>query len=46
MRTIQPGTTGPEVSAIGFGWMGMFGLYGPAAEDDCIATVRAALDCG
>lgn len=46
MHTITLGTTGPVVSAIGLGCMGMSGLYGPAAEDECIATIHAALDAG
>ena len=46
MRTVRLGTTGPVVSAIGLGCMGMSGLYGPAAEDESIATIRAALDAG
>jgi aryl-alcohol dehydrogenase-like predicted oxidoreductase len=41
------GHTGPEVSAIGLGCMGMSaGLYGPADEDESIATIRAAIDAG
>jgi aryl-alcohol dehydrogenase-like predicted oxidoreductase len=46
MRTTSLGTAGPVVSAIGLGCMGMSGLYGPAAEDESIATIRAALDTG
>ena len=46
MHTTQLGTTGPVVSAIGLGCMGMSGMYGPAAEDESIATIRAALDAG
>jgi aryl-alcohol dehydrogenase-like predicted oxidoreductase len=46
MHTTQLGTTGPVVSAIGLGCMGMSGIYGPAAEDESIATIRAALDAG
>jgi aryl-alcohol dehydrogenase-like predicted oxidoreductase len=40
------GTTGPEVSAIGLGAMGMSGMYGPADEAESVATVHAALDAG
>jgi aryl-alcohol dehydrogenase-like predicted oxidoreductase len=40
------GTTGPEVSALGLGAMGMSGMYGPADESESIATVHAALDAG
>jgi pyridoxine 4-dehydrogenase len=40
------GTTGPEVSAIGLGCMGMSDMYGPADRDESIATIHAALDAG
>ena len=40
------GTTGPVVSALGLGCMGMSDLYGPADRDESLATVRAALDAG
>ena len=40
------GATGPEVSAIGLGCMGMSDLYGPADETESIATIYAALDAG
>jgi aryl-alcohol dehydrogenase-like predicted oxidoreductase len=40
------GATGPQVSAIGLGCMGMSGTYGPADETESIATIRAALDAG
>jgi aryl-alcohol dehydrogenase-like predicted oxidoreductase len=46
MRTATLGTSGPMVSAIGLGCMGMSGVYGPAAEDESIATIRAAMDAG
>ena len=42
----QLGSTGPQVSAIGLGCMGMSGTYGPADEAECIATIGAALDAG
>jgi aryl-alcohol dehydrogenase-like predicted oxidoreductase len=40
------GSSGPEVSAIGLGCMGMSGAYGPADRAESIATIRAALDAG
>jgi aryl-alcohol dehydrogenase-like predicted oxidoreductase len=40
------GWTGPQVSAIGLGCMGMSGTYGPAEEAESIATIGAALDAG
>ena len=42
----QLGSTGPRVSAIGLGAMGMSGMYGPADETESIATVHAAMDAG
>jgi len=35
-----------EVSAIGFGCMGMSEFYGPADEAEAIATIHRALDVG
>jgi aryl-alcohol dehydrogenase-like predicted oxidoreductase len=40
------GTTGPQVSVLGLGAMGMSDLYGPADETESIATIHAALDAG
>ncbi|HEV8249030.1 MAG TPA: aldo/keto reductase [Gaiellaceae bacterium] len=40
------GRSGPTVSAIGLGCMGMSALYGPADEAESVATIRAALDAG
>ena len=40
------GTTGPRVSALGLGAMGMSALYGDADRSESIATVHAALDAG
>ncbi|MEU7865216.1 aldo/keto reductase [Dactylosporangium sp. NPDC049140] len=47
MQTRQLGSTGPVVSALGLGAMGMSGgAYGPADRAESIATVHAALDAG
>ena len=40
------GSTGPRVSALALGCMGMSDLYGPADEAESIATIHAALDAG
>lgn len=40
------GTTGPQVSALGLGCMGMSALYGDADRTESIATIHAALDAG
>lgn len=45
MRTL--GRSGPEVSAIGLGCMGMSAFYGePSSEGDAIAVIHRALDLG
>jgi len=46
MQMARLGKTGPEVSALGLGCMGMSGMYGPADEKESIATIHAALDAG
>lgn len=46
MRTRTLGTTGPRVSALGLGCMGMSALYGDADRAESIATVHAALEAG
>ena len=40
------GATGPEVSAIGLGAMGMSALYGDGDRTESLATIHAALDAG
>jgi aryl-alcohol dehydrogenase-like predicted oxidoreductase len=47
--TVSPrrlGATGPIVTRLGLGLMGMSDLYGPADEVESIATIHAALDAG
>lgn len=46
MHTRTLGTTGPQVSALGLGCMGMSALYGDADRTESIATVHAALEAG
>ena len=40
------GATGPAVSALGLGCMGMSAVYGQADDAESIATIQAALDAG
>lgn len=46
MLTRTLGTSGPTVSALGLGCMGMSDLYGPADEAESLATIREAVDAG
>ncbi len=46
MRTRTLGTTGPQVSALGLGCMGMSALYGEADRAESVATIHAALEAG
>lgn len=46
MNTRILGQSGPAVSAIGLGCMGMSDLYGPADRSESIATLHAAIDAG
>ncbi|GAQ63493.1 aldo/keto reductase [Streptomyces scabiei] len=45
-RTRTLGSTGPQVSALGLGCMGMSALYGGADRAESLATIHAALDAG
>ncbi|AYF73616.1 aldo/keto reductase [Nocardia yunnanensis] len=46
LDSVRLGQTGPTVSRLALGAMGMSGMYGQADEDTSIATVHAALDAG
>ncbi|KQS95822.1 aldo/keto reductase [Rhizobium sp. Leaf391] len=46
MKYIQLGKTGPSVSTLGLGCMGMSGMYGPSDRAEGIATIHAALEAG
>ena len=43
-RTLGP--SGPRVSALGLGCMGMSEFYGTADEGEAVATIHRALDLG
>src|SRR3954466_9823120 len=46
MQSRTLGRTGPTVSALGLGCMGMSDFYGPADEGESVATIHAALERG
>ena len=46
LRTRPLGRNGPLVSELGLGCMGMSGGYGPADDQESIATIHAALEAG
>ncbi len=46
MQMLTLGRSGPPVSRIGLGCMGMSDFYGPANEEESIATIHAAIDAG
>jgi aryl-alcohol dehydrogenase-like predicted oxidoreductase len=46
MQQRRLGRTGPTVSALGLGCMGMSGIYGPADRQESIATIHAAFEAG
>ena len=43
MHTRPLGSTGPQVSALGLGCMGMSALYGDVGRTESVATIHAAL---
>jgi len=46
MRYVQFGTSEFKVSQIGLGCMSMSGVYGPADDNESIATLHEAFDLG
>jgi aryl-alcohol dehydrogenase-like predicted oxidoreductase len=46
MQQRQLGRTGPQVSALGLGCMGMSGMYGPSDRAESLATIHAAMEAG
>ncbi len=46
MQVRPLGSSGPHVSTLALGCMGMSGMYGPADRAESIATIHAALDAG
>ncbi|MGC5399665.1 aldo/keto reductase [Streptomyces sp. DT20] len=49
MTALRPrtlGSTGPQVSTLGLGCMGMSALYGETDRAESVATIHAALDTG
>ncbi|HWS52992.1 MAG TPA: aldo/keto reductase [Pyrinomonadaceae bacterium] len=46
METRELGRSGLRVSALGLGCMGMSEFYGPASEQESIATIHRALELG
>ena len=46
MEQVQLGATGPVVSRLGLGCMGMSNAYGPADRDESLATLAMAVERG
>ena len=45
-KTTKLGATGPEVFPTALGCMAMSGIYGKTSDDESIATIQEAIDCG
>jgi aryl-alcohol dehydrogenase-like predicted oxidoreductase len=46
MKQVPLGKSGPTVSTVALGCMGMSGMYGPADRKESLATLQAAVDAG
>ena len=46
IRRIRLGDTGPDVSVLGLGCMGMSGMYGKTDDAESVATIQHAIDSG
>jgi aryl-alcohol dehydrogenase-like predicted oxidoreductase len=46
VHSVTLGRSGPAVSAVGLGCMGMSEFYGPSDKDESISTLRRAVDLG
>jgi aryl-alcohol dehydrogenase-like predicted oxidoreductase len=46
IHRIRLGDSGPEVSPLGLGCMGMSGMYGVTDDRESVATIQAAIDHG
>jgi len=46
IATTKLGATGPVVSVLGLGCMGMSGMYGDTSDDESVRTIEAAIDAG
>jgi pyridoxine 4-dehydrogenase len=46
IRRIRLGNTGPDVSILGLGCMGMSGMYGKTDDAESVATIAEAIDHG
>jgi len=46
MQRRRLGTSGPTVSALGFGLMSLSSAYGPSEDEDSVRTIHRAIDVG